>query len=129
MRSDKTWLLLAMYNEKLRLNNKISHDLWLKLHKLYYADLEPDANSTIRTRYVEVVLNGQYQGVYLFTEDMDRKQLKLKKTDNFPMPEENSIKGIRGIREPFSVAFLLSPLPPPSCGEVGNWPIQIRLIG
>ena len=79
LRSDKRWLLLAMYNEKLRLNNKVSHELWLKLHKLYYADLEPDAHSTIRTRYVEVVLNGSYQGVYLFAEDLDRKQLKLKK--------------------------------------------------
>ncbi|GAB4021097.1 hypothetical protein GCM10028773_28580 [Spirosoma koreense] len=79
LRSDKRWLLLAMYNEKLRLNNKVSEDLWLKLHKLYYADKEPDAHSAIRTRYVEVVINGAYQGVYLFTEDMDRKQLKLKK--------------------------------------------------
>jgi spore coat protein CotH len=79
MRSDQTWLLLAMYNEKLRLNNKLSHDLWLKMHKLYYAADEPDANSTIRTKYVEVFLNNAYQGVYLFTEDLDRKQLKLKK--------------------------------------------------
>ena len=79
MRSDKRWLMLAMYNEKLRLNNKVSHDLWLKLHKLYYADLEPDAHSTIRSRYTEAFLNGAYQGVYLFTEDQDRKQLKLKK--------------------------------------------------
>lgn len=79
LRSDKRWLLLAMYNEKLRLNNKVSEDLWLRVHKLYYADQEPDAHSTIRTRYVEVFLNNKYQGVYLFTENTDRKQLKLKK--------------------------------------------------
>ncbi len=79
MRSDKRWLLLAMYNEKLRLNNRVSHELWLKLHPLYYADQEPNAHSTIRTRYVEIFVNNTYQGVYLFTEDMDRKQLQLKK--------------------------------------------------
>ncbi|MVM29698.1 T9SS type A sorting domain-containing protein [Spirosoma sp. HMF4905] len=79
MRNDQTWLLLAMYDEKLRLNNKVSHDLWLKLHKLYYADQEPDAHSTIRSRYIEAFLNDDYQGVYLFTEDTDRKQLQLKK--------------------------------------------------
>ncbi|MBD2756926.1 CotH kinase family protein [Spirosoma validum] len=79
MRSDHTWLLLAMYNEKLRLNNKVSHELWLKMHKLYYADLEPDAHATIRTRYVEIFVNKAYQGVYLFAENMDRKELKLKK--------------------------------------------------
>ncbi|GAB3800265.1 hypothetical protein GCM10028819_25230 [Spirosoma humi] len=79
LRSDKRWLLLAMYNEKLRLNNKVSHDLWRRLHKLYYADKEPDAQASIRTRYVDVFLNNTYQGVYLFAEDMDRKELKLKK--------------------------------------------------
>ncbi|GAB3710608.1 hypothetical protein GCM10027592_47460 [Spirosoma flavus] len=79
LREDQTWLLLAMYNEKLRLNNKLSHELWLKFHKLYYADLEPDAHSTIRTKYVEVFINGDYQGIYLLAEDTDRKQFKLKK--------------------------------------------------
>ena len=79
MRNDQTWLLLAIYNEKLRLNNKLSQELWLKMDTLYYANLEPDAHSSIRSKYVEVFLNGSYQGVYLFAEDMDRKQLQLKK--------------------------------------------------
>lgn len=81
MREDKRWLMLAMFNEQLRLNNKISHDLWLKMHKLYYQDDEPDANSTIRSVYVEAFINNSYRGVYLFTENTDRKQYKLKKTN------------------------------------------------
>ncbi|MFT4031430.1 MAG: CotH kinase family protein [Siphonobacter sp.] len=79
MRSDKRWLFLAMYNEKLRFNNKMSHELWFKMHTLYYADEEPEALATIHTCYVDVFLDGAYQGVYLFAENMDRKQLKLQK--------------------------------------------------
>ncbi|GAB3890421.1 hypothetical protein GCM10028803_01200 [Larkinella knui] len=80
MREDSKWYLLAMYNEPLRLNNATSHDLWLNMHKVYYAAQEPDARSAIRTRYCDVFINNAYAGVYLFTEPMDRKQLKLKKT-------------------------------------------------
>ncbi|MGF7217089.1 putative repeat protein (TIGR01451 family) [Spirosoma lacussanchae] len=80
MRTDSEWLLLALYNESARINNVVSHSLWLKLHKLYYQSLEPDALSGIRTRYVDVFVNGTYMGVYALTESIDRKQLKLKKT-------------------------------------------------
>lgn len=79
MRSDQTWLLLAMYNEKLRLNNKTAHDLWLKMDTLYYAQQEPDAHADIRSKYVEVFQNSAYQGIYIFTEDLDRNELGLKK--------------------------------------------------
>lgn len=82
MREDSEWLLLAMYNEPLRVNNATSHALWLKMHKLYYASQEVDAVPGIRTRYVDVFLNGVYNGLYLLTEPIDRKQLKLKKTNS-----------------------------------------------
>lgn len=88
MREDSKWYLLAMYNEPLRLNNATSHAIWLNMHKLYYADQEPKANSAIRTKYCDVFINGAYAGVYLFTEPMDRKQLQLKKT-----ADDGSIRG------------------------------------
>lgn len=78
MRSDRRWLMLAMYNEPMRVNNKFSHDLWLDMHKPYYLDREPEALSTIRSKYVEAFVNNEYRGVYLFTEDADQKQFKLK---------------------------------------------------
>ncbi|WP_128545329.1 CotH kinase family protein [Larkinella soli] len=79
-REDSEWLLLAMYNEPLRINNATSHALWLKTHTLYYQSKEPEAIPGIRTRYVDVFVNNSYMGVYAFTEQVDRKQLKLKKT-------------------------------------------------
>lgn len=79
LRSDDDWNLLAMYNEPYRLGNHYSHALWLKMHKLAYQNQEPEAIGGVRTQYTEVFLNGNYQGIYLITERLDRKQLKLKK--------------------------------------------------
>lgn len=81
LRSDKRWLMLALYNERLRINNKVCHDLWLDMHKLYYLDQEPEALSTIRSRYVLVFVDNKYRGLYLFTEDVDAKQYKLKEDE------------------------------------------------
>jgi hypothetical protein len=81
LRSDKRWLFLALWNEEVRANNMVSHDLWIDMHKVYYQASEPKAISSIRTKYVEVFLNKSYLGVYALAEDMDRKQLALKKED------------------------------------------------
>ncbi len=85
--------MLAVYNERLRINNKVCHDLWLDMHKLYYKHLEPEALSTIRSRYTLVFVNNVYQGVYLFTEDVDKKQYKLKSGVNDEDVEGELYKG------------------------------------
>lgn len=82
MRNDNKWNLQAMYNETLRLNNKVSHELWLDIHQIYYKDKEPDAKNGIAMKYVELFVNNQYKGVYALSERIDRKQLKLKKYNN-----------------------------------------------
>ncbi|MGA0560159.1 CotH kinase family protein [Larkinella sp. VNQ87] len=108
MRKDSKWYLLAMYNEPLRLNNATSHALWLNMHKLYYANQEADANSAIRTRYCDVFINNRYAGIYLFTEPMDRKQLKLKKTG-----DNGEIRGELYKADGWSDATLYKGLPAP----------------
>jgi len=82
MRSDNEWNLQAIYNEPLRYNSKSAFELWGKINKLHYQDLEPDAVNGISFKYVELLLNGHYQGIYALTERIDRKQLKLIKYDN-----------------------------------------------
>lgn len=79
MRTDNKWNLQALYNEPLRLRSKVSNELWLDIHQLYYKDKEPDAKDGISMVYTEVFINGQYKGVYTLSERVDRKQLKLKK--------------------------------------------------
>jgi hypothetical protein len=80
MRKDKRWLLIPSHNEKLKMHNRVCHDLWTKMHTLYYQDQEPNALATVRSVFVDVFMGGRYWGVYHFMEDLDEKQFKLKKT-------------------------------------------------
>ncbi|MBO0357227.1 CotH kinase family protein [Hymenobacter sp. BT186] len=82
MRTDNKWNLQAMYNEPLRMQSKVSNELWQDIHQIYYKNLEPDAKNGIAMTYVEVFVNDEYKGIYALSERIDRKQLKLKKYDN-----------------------------------------------
>lgn len=79
LRSDDDWVLDGLYNEPLRLRSQVSSQLWLDLHQPYYAAQEPNARSGAGGFFVELFLNGRYTGVYLLSEQIDRKLLKVKK--------------------------------------------------
>ncbi|WP_116127676.1 CotH kinase family protein [Lewinella sp. IMCC34183] len=79
MREDDDWVLDAIYNEPSRVNAYVAHKLWLDLHVLPHAAEEPEAKSGADVAFVELFLNGHYHGLYLLSEQVDRKQLKLKK--------------------------------------------------
>ncbi|MBQ0121083.1 MAG: CotH kinase family protein [Bacteroidales bacterium] len=82
LRSDNNWLLDAGTIDRLRVRNRILTDLWLDFaRKPYYCDIEPKALNASRGKMVEVFRNGEYQGYYNMCEPIDRKQLKLTKTD------------------------------------------------
>lgn len=89
MRSDNSWIMDAMTIDKARMRNRVSTDLWLDFsNKLYYHDEHPKAVNGTRGKFVEVLLNGEYHGLFCLTEKVDRKQLKIKKYD------ENQVKGM-----------------------------------
>ncbi len=80
MRSDNNWILDAGQLDPFRLRNRIATDLWLDIcSRPYYYDQDERALTGVRGQVVEVYLNDQYEGVYAFTECMDRKQMRLKK--------------------------------------------------
>lgn len=79
LRSDDDWVLDGLYNEPLRLRSQVSLQLWLDMHQPYYAQQEPNARSGAGGFFVELFLNGRYNGVYLLSEQVDRKLLKVKK--------------------------------------------------
>lgn len=82
LRNDNNWLLDAGTIDRLRVRNRILTDLWLDFaSKPYYADAEPKALNGSRGKMVEVFRNGEYQGYYNMCEPIDRKQMKLVKTD------------------------------------------------
>lgn len=80
MRNDDDWNLLAMFNEPMKINNKTCFELWRQIDTLYYQDAEPKAVNGSHLEFVELFINKKYQGIYALEEPMDRKQLKLKKT-------------------------------------------------
>ena len=79
MRTDDDWILDAIHNEPLRLRSHLSYQLWKEIHTPYYIKKEPKAKAGVETRFCEVFINDRYKGVYLLSEQVDRKLLKLKK--------------------------------------------------
>lgn len=80
LRSDNNWILDAMYIDLACMRNRVCTDIWNDFAvKPYYADREKKVRTGTRGKFVEVILNGRYNGLYCMTEKMDRKQLKLKK--------------------------------------------------
>ena len=79
MRSDDDWILDAMYVDHARMRNRLCTDIWNAYNRIPHHDQEPEAINGTRGTFVEVMLNGEYNGLYCLTERIDRKQLKLKK--------------------------------------------------
>jgi hypothetical protein len=79
MRNDDDWILIGMFNEPLRIRSAINHKLWRDIHAPYYIKQEEDAMAGIRTKYIELAINNEYMGIYSLCEQVDKKQLQLKK--------------------------------------------------
>lgn len=82
MREDNKWILDAMAVDRARMRNRVSFDLWNDFATDTYVKsiYEPMSMNGVRGRFVELTLNGSYEGIYCLMEVMDRKQLRLKKT-------------------------------------------------
>lgn len=80
LREDNNWILDAAYIDPSRTRNRVSTDLWNDFSAApYHKSQEPKLVNGTRGGFVEVLLNGVYNGIYCMTEKIDRKQLKLKK--------------------------------------------------
>lgn len=79
MRKDDDWILDAIHNEPLRMRSYLSYGIWNQIHRPHYLNKEPRAKAGARVTYAEVFLNGRYKGLYLLSEQVDRKLLRLKK--------------------------------------------------
>ncbi len=67
MPSEKDWVLYAPWNDISMIRNVLAYHLWNKMD-----------HWGPRTRMVELILNGNYQGVYVLTESIKRGDYRVK---------------------------------------------------
>ena len=80
MRNDDSWVLDAGQADVFRLRNRVAMDLWNDMaHSPYYINKEPAARNGVSGKVIELFLNDEYRGIYNLSENLDRKQMKLKK--------------------------------------------------
>ena len=105
LRSDNNWILDASAVDNSMCRTRVSFDLWLDFsERPYYVVKEPGAINGVRGKYVELMLNGSYNGVYCLTEKLDRKQLKLKKYDI----KNSSVRGFLCKGDSWTVSTLMT---------------------
>lgn len=85
LRNDNNWILDAAGIDPSLMRNRVATDLWNDFsHKPYYKAEVKNERTGTRGRFVEVVYNGEYLGLYCMTEKMDRKQAKAMKQEKGP---------------------------------------------
>ena len=83
IRNDNSWILDAMYLDMARMRNRVCFDLWNTFNKPYYVDEKPKAMSGTRGDYVEVFINGEYMGLFILSDRIDRKQYQIEPNGGF----------------------------------------------
>ena len=83
IRNDNSWILDAMYLDMARMRNRVCFDLWNTFNKPYYVDEKPKAMSGTRGDYVEVFVNGEYMGLFILSDRIDRKQYQIEPNGGF----------------------------------------------
>jgi subtilisin-like proprotein convertase family protein len=81
--AEKDWILYAPYSDKSLIRNYLSYELYRSMG--HYAP---------RTKFVELVINGEYQGVYVLTEKIKRDENRVKIAKQEPKEiHDNHISG------------------------------------
>lgn len=75
MEKSKTWILDPIVIDASKLRTKIASDLWGDINQ----DLEKEKYIQLNAKYVEVYINGSYNGLYLLKETIDENLLNLNK--------------------------------------------------
>lgn len=75
MNCNKTWILDALATDSSCLRTKIASDLWGDINQ----DLETEKYVELNSKYVELYVNGSYNGLYLLKEVIDEELLDLDK--------------------------------------------------
>lgn len=80
MRRASSWILDAMAIDRIEMRNRVSWDIWNEFSHLPYNTEFGSRNGTVG-RFVEVIINGAYKGIYCITDRINRSLLELKKPE------------------------------------------------
>jgi len=78
MRKDDDWILYASYSDESKIRDATGWVLWSRMGG--YVE-ERNSQGTVQVRYTEVIINGKYNGFYVFMERFDEKTLNLRDDD------------------------------------------------
>lgn len=78
IRQDDSWILNAMAIDRIRMRDRVLFDVWNDFSSTPY-DTDYEKRNGTKGYFVEVFLNGKYQGLYCLTDKINRKLLGLKK--------------------------------------------------
>jgi hypothetical protein len=73
MREDDDWILRAMGLDESKIREKLATDLWNEMNTF----------ATYKAEYLELFLDGEYWGLYLLQEPMDRKTLGTSEQEQY----------------------------------------------
>jgi hypothetical protein len=68
-KENEDWILDALYNDGSKLRNKISFEIWEAMN--------PIEHESIKSKFVELYVNNDCQGLYCLNEQMNAEQLNL----------------------------------------------------
>ena len=77
IRKDSHWILDAMGYDRLRMRNRLCFDIWNEFSKIPYKTKYDSRNGT-EGIFVEVFINGMYNGLYCLTDKINRELLNLR---------------------------------------------------
>ena len=79
LRNDDDWILDAMYIDLSLSRNLFGMKLWENIGNAIHLVDEPDAKISQSGDFIELFVNNEYLGIYSMNEQIDKKQLALKK--------------------------------------------------
>lgn len=102
LRSCSKWILDAMAIDRICMRNRVCMDIWNDYASLPYSSDFPVQSSTGATiyrhgtigKFVEVTINGEYKGIYVLSDNINRKLLNIKKPDVNDETKEVTVRGV-----------------------------------
>lgn len=77
LRDDDDWTLNGLFDDMGLVRNKLSYQLWNEMS----ATNGVEGDNTVETAFVELIVDGEYRGVYLLCDRIDAKKLGLRGGD------------------------------------------------